>query len=243
MSDPDWSVQLRGHLGNLHLDIRFVSAAGPTLIIGPNGSGKTTVLRAIAGAAAGLEGRIVLRGRTLMDSSASATLPPEDRGIGYVPQGFALFPHLRTLENVAFGCGRGRAARLRAERSLDQLEARHLSDRRPYQLSGGERQRVALARALAIDPAGLLLDEPLSALDVSHRRSVRALLARHLADAALACIVVTHDLRDVMALSGQVVVLEAGRVLQCGSMREIANAPASEFAAEFFGPLREGVAT
>lgn len=205
-------------------------------LIGPNGAGKTTLLRAIAGAELGLRGRVTLGGRTLLHTEQGVCLPPEARRIGYVPQGLGLFPHLTALDNVAFGCGRGPGARQRARAALEQLDALSLADRRPHALSGGERQRVALARALAAEPQGLLLDEPLSSLDVGQRRRTRALLAEHLRQAGRPALVVTHDVRDVLALGGPVVVIEAGRVLQQGSVGALARQPGSELVAELFDP-------
>ena len=231
-----WQVELCGRLGRLELDVRFEAGDGPTIVIGPNGAGKTTVLRAIAGAEVGLCGRVTLGGRMLMDSAERVGLPPEARRIGYVPQGLGLFPHLTALDNVAFGCGRGPEARPRARAALERLDALALAERRPHQLSGGERQRVALARALAAEPRGLLLDEPLSALDVGQRRRTREFLAEHLREAGRPALVVTHDLRDVLALDGEIVVIEAGRVLQQGRLEALAHAPASEFVAELLDP-------
>ncbi len=236
MSAPAWHVELRGRIGALALDVRFEAGDGPTLLVGPNGAGKTTVLRMIAGADVGLRGCVRLRDHTLLDDPRGVCLPPEARRVGYVPQGLGLFPHLGALDNVAFGCGHGPAARARATAALARLGALHLCDRRVTALSGGERQRVALARALAIEPLGLLLDEPLSALDVGHRRRTRALLAAHLHEAGRPALVVTHDVRDIVALGGEVVVIEGGRVLQQGSAQALALAPASDFVAELLGP-------
>lgn len=228
-----WQVELRLTRGALRLDVAFEVGPGPTAIIGPNGAGKTTLLRAIAGAGRP-EGRVVLAGRVLLDSAAGVRLPPEARGVGYVPQGHGLFPHLDALDNVAYGLRGDRAARRAAARAaLERLGAAHLADRRPAALSGGEAQRVALARALAVEPAGLLLDEPLAALDIGARRATRALLAELLAGGRPA-LVVTHDLRDVRALGGEVIVLDAGRVTQRGSPEALAADPGSAFVAEFF---------
>jgi ABC-type sulfate/molybdate transport systems ATPase subunit len=237
VSTPAWQVELRGRLGGLAVDMRFEAGDGPTIVVGPNGAGKTTLLRAIAGADLGLRGRVQLHGRTLLDTTAGVSLPPEVRRVGYVPQGLGLFPHLTALDNVAFGCGRGPAARQQAHAVLERMDALHLAHRRPHELSGGERQRIALARALAIEPLGLLLDEPLSALDVGQRRRTRAFLAEHLQQAGRPALVVTHDLRDVLAIAAEIVVLEAGRVAQQGHAEELARAPATEFVAELLEPL------
>jgi len=237
VTTPAWQVELRGRLGGLVMDVSFEAGDGPTILVGPNGAGKTTVLRAIAGADMGLRGQVRLHGRTLLDTTAGTCLPPEARRIGYVPQGLGLFPHMSALDNVAFGCGRGPAARQRAHAVLERLDALPLAGRRPHELSGGERQRIALARALAIEPAGLLLDEPLSALDVGQRRRTRAFLAEHLRQAGRPALVVTHDLRDVIAIAGEIVVLEAGRVTGRGRVDALAGAPPTEFVAELLEPL------
>jgi ABC-type sulfate/molybdate transport systems ATPase subunit len=238
MTVPVWQIELRGRIGGLAMDVRFEAGDEPTIVVGPNGAGKTTLLRAIAGADLGLRGHVRLHGRTLLDTSEGVSLPPEARRIGYVPQGLGLFPHLTALDNVAFGCGRGPAARQRAHAVLERMEALHLAGRRPHELSGGERQRIALARALAIEPAGLLLDEPLSALDVGQRRRTRAFLAEHLRQAGRPALVVTHDLRDALAIAGEIVVLEAGRVTGRGRIDALAAAPPTDFVAELLEPLR-----
>ncbi|MEZ4436086.1 MAG: ATP-binding cassette domain-containing protein [bacterium] len=215
-----------------HLDVAFEATSA--VIIGPNGAGKSTLLRLIAGAPLGAQGRVVLDGRVLFDSAAGIDLPPEARQIGYVPQGYGLFPHLTVRGNVAFGVPGDRATRrAAADAALTAADAAELADRRPATLSGGERQRVAIARALAAAPAALLLDEPLAALDVAARRATRARLAAVLAGRS--SLVVTHDARDVAALGGEVIVLAAGRILQRGPAAALAAAPADPFVAEFFG--------
>jgi molybdate transport system ATP-binding protein len=236
-----WQVALRGRLGELSLDVSFTSNAGPTLIVGPNGSGKTTVLRAIAGARLPLQGEIRLNGRTLVDQGSGVCLPPEERHIGYVPQGYALFPHLTAVDNVAFGCrGGARECKEQALAALERFEARHLAARYPLELSGGEQQRVALARALATEPRGLLLDEPLSALDARTRRTMRSFLAEYLSAQERPAIVVSHDVRDVLALGGHVIVLEDGKITQQGSAHDLAHAPATDFVSEFFDAIPSG---
>lgn len=214
------------------IEVAFEAASA--VIIGPNGAGKSTLLRLIAGAPLGAEGRVVLDGRVLFDSAAGVDLPPEARRIGYVPQGYGLFPHLSVRGNVAFGItGDREVRRAAADAALAAADAAELADRRPATLSGGERQRVAIARALAIEPAALLLDEPLAALDVAARRATRARLAGVLAGRS--SLVVTHDARDVAALGGEVIVLCGGRVVQRGTAAALAAAPVDAFVAEFFG--------
>ncbi|MFM7141025.1 MAG: ATP-binding cassette domain-containing protein, partial [Alphaproteobacteria bacterium] len=136
--------------------------ARATAVMGPSGAGKTSLLEAIAGLRRHARGHVEIDGDVLLDTATGVVLPPERRGVGFVPQDAGLFPHLSALDNVRFGAGRDRA---RVDAAIDALELRPLLDRRPGRLSGGERQRVALGRALAARPAFLLLDEPLSALD------------------------------------------------------------------------------
>lgn len=226
-----WSADFTAKLGDFSMKIALSGGAEPLVVIGENGSGKSTLLRILAGALPVRAGRVVLDGRVLEDSQTSTRLPPQDRRIGYVPQGYGLFPHLTAVDNVAFGL-RGTARRPRAVAMLAALDCADLLERYPRQLSGGQQQRIALARALITEPALLLLDEPLSALDVAARRQVRAALTSHLSGRP--SIVVTHDVRDVRALAGQVAVIEDGRVVQQGTAAELTSGPKTAFIEEFF---------
>lgn len=237
----DWRVRITSRAGELELDIDIDGSGEPLAIVGPNGSGKTTLLRVIAGAHGPAEGKIAIGDATFLDSSAGIDLAAEARGVGYLPQGYGLFPHLSVVENVAFGLSTGprkasvEERRTRARAALEELECEHLADRATQRLSGGEAQRVALARALVIEPRILLLDEPVAALDATARRSVRAFLAQRLRALGRPSIVVTHDVRDVVALSAEVCVLEAGVVTQRGTVSQLRAAPATEFVGEFVG--------
>ncbi len=226
-----WSVALAGQLGALTVNLAFDCPDPLVVVVGPNGAGKSTLLRAIAGAPLPLTGHIRVGDRCLLDTAAGVALPAHTRRVGYVPQGYGLFPHLSALRNVAFGLS-GPGAAARALAALTRFDAQHLADRRPAALSGGEQQRVALARALAPAPDALLLDEPLSALDVGARRRMRAQLRADLDAVQRPTLVVTHDLRDVRALGGTLVVIEGGRVIQQGPADVIARQPASAFVAE-----------
>ena len=169
--------------GSFNLDAEVRGDLDPVVLIGPNGSGKTTLLRVVSGAYLPLGGRIRVGERVLYDSRDQVCLAPEERRVGYVPQGYGLFPHLTVLENVAFGRSSSRVRNHRRDRRaaaaaiLAEMECGHLSGRHPATLSGGEKQRVALARALLPDPDMLLLDEPLAAMDAAARRDFRAYLA------------------------------------------------------------------
>lgn len=215
------------------LDVELSGGAGPLALVGPNGSGKTTLLRTLAGARRPRAGRVEVDGIPLFGPDVD--VPIEARRMGYVPQGYGLFPHLRVVDNVAFGLRDGpRVARqAAATRMLAALDCAHLARRWPRRLSGGEQQRVALARALVIEPRMLLLDEPLAALDATTRRAVRAFLAEHLRALGRPSIVVTHDARDVAALDAPVCVLEGGRIVQRGSLDALRRDPATDFVAEF----------
>jgi len=238
-----WRACVGVHVGALTLEVELASEGRPVALIGPNGSGKTTLLRTLAGALPA-RGHIEVGGRVWLDSETGLDLAPEARRVAYVPQGAGLFPHLSALDNVAFalasstGPRLGRAARRRrALAQLDALGCAELAARAPSSLSGGERQRVALARATLGDPTLLLLDEPLAALDATARRTLRAHLATELERRALPAILVTHDLRDVLALDARIYVLDAGRILQSGSARALADAPINDFVAEFFAAM------
>ncbi|HVP63064.1 MAG TPA: ATP-binding cassette domain-containing protein [Myxococcaceae bacterium] len=211
------------------LEVSLSFSVGPTALVGPNGAGKSTLLRAILGAVPVRRGHIVLDGRTLLDTRRGMSVPGEERCVGWVPQEYALFPHLSVLENTCFGRA-GAAGRARAGAVLDQLGLASLASRRPGALSGGERQKVALARALAAEPRALLLDEPLAALDADTRETTRGLLVDTLRRLAIPSLVVTHEMRDVLALGGPVVLLEAGRVRSTASPEGFCASPPSEFA-------------
>jgi ABC-type sulfate/molybdate transport systems ATPase subunit len=223
------------------LEVELGGGEAPLALVGPNGSGKTTLLRIFCGAHTPSRGEIEVNGAVLFSSERGIDQPPEGRRVGYVPQGYGLFPHLKVIDNVAFGllAKRPRSSatsrRNAAQRMLVELGCSQIAQRLPRQLSGGEQQRVALARALVIDPAILLMDEPLAALDAGARRRVRSFLAERLRALGRPSIVVTHDVRDVVALAADICVLEKGRVVQRGTLSELQKAPANDFVEEFVG--------
>lgn len=234
----DWNAALSLRLGEFDLDVEIAGGARPVALVGPNGSGKTTVLRAIAGVHRPSRGRVRVGEDVLFDAAAGIDRAPEDRAVGYVPQGYGLFPHLDVLDNVAFAMlarpGSAAARRQAAQELLVRMECAHLAHRAPALLSGGEQQRVALARALVGQPRILLLDEPTAALDAMARRRMRRYLADYIGAHSGPALVATHDPRDVQALGAEVYILEAGRIVQHGEPEAVANAPATEFVAEFF---------
>jgi molybdate transport system ATP-binding protein len=222
------------------LDVDIDVAAGETVaVLGPNGAGKSTLLSIVAGLHPPDDGRVVIAGTTVDDVAAGVHLPPEARAVGLVFQDHLLFPHLSALENVAFGLrSRGVAkaeARQRAGVWLERLGVAHRASARPRSLSGGEAQRVALARSLAIEPDVLLLDEPLSALDVETRDRVRSELRAHLAGFAGPRVVVTHDPVEAMVLADRMVVLEDGRVSHDGTPAELTRHPRTNYVARLVG--------
>jgi molybdate transport system ATP-binding protein len=208
-----------------------------TALYGPSGSGKTTVLRCVAGLDRIDDGYIRFGAETWSDTAAGVHLPPQRRGVGYLPQDYALFPHLSVAANIGYGV-RGVAAAERRRRvaaminlfGLAGLEARYTR-----QLSGGEQQRTALARCLVCGPRLLLLDEPLSALDAPTRDPLRRELRRRLARAAIPTLLVTHDPVEAQSLADTVVVLDGGCVRQCGPVETVFERPADTAVARIVG--------
>jgi spermidine/putrescine transport system ATP-binding protein len=202
-------------------------------LLGPSGCGKTTLLRMIAGFEAVSAGEIRLFGQNI------ATLPPDRRPVNTVFQHYALFPHISVIDNVAFGLKmKGVDLATRRVRAGKMLEMVHLSayaDRMPAQLSGGQQQRVALARALAPEPRVLLLDEPLSALDLKLRQAMRFELKQLQRDTGITFIFVTHDQEEALTMSDRIAVMSAGRLQQVGTARDIYETPLNRFVADFIG--------
>ncbi|GAA1502047.1 ABC transporter ATP-binding protein [Dactylosporangium maewongense] len=216
------------------VDLR-VRAGGITAVLGPSGSGKTTLLRAIAGFIRPDRGRIEVRGEVLTDGPA--LVAPERRGIGYVRQDGALFPHLDVTGNITFGLPR--AERRRAAQVEPLLELVGLSPdlarRRPDELSGGQQQRVALARALAREPSVVLLDEPFSSLDTALRAATREATRAALAERGATTVLVTHDQGEALSFADQVAVMFDGRFAQVDSPAGVYAAPATPEVGRFLG--------
>ncbi len=222
-------------------EVSFSVQAGTiTTLLGPSGSGKSTILRLVAGLERPDAGRILIGG---VDGT---NIPPQQRGVGFVFQSYALFPHMSIRDNIAFGLKIRKVPKAEIAKQVDDLlttvELSGFGDRFPAQLSGGQRQRVAFARALAISPKLLLLDEPFGALDAQVRLSLRQWLRRFHEERAngkglspVTTVLVTHDQEEAMELSDRVVVMNEGKVVQMGAPQEIYDRPASPFVASFVG--------
>ena len=213
-------ARLQKRFGDFALDVDVVARAPLTALLGPSGSGKTLTLRGIAGALRPDAGRVVVDGEVLFDSELGVDLPPQARQVGYVPQQYALFPHLDVVGNVGFGLAeRGSAeARRRIAELLELVGLTGYERHRPSQLSGGQQQRVALARALIVRPRLLLLDEPFAALDAANRAEVRGGLLELQRTLGFNALLVTHDPEDA-ALAGETLRFEAGRITNRGFER------------------------
>ncbi|MFI6763265.1 ABC transporter ATP-binding protein [Micromonospora sp. NPDC050417] len=240
---PD-APMLDAHLvvdrGTFRLDLELRVEAGEVVaLLGPNGAGKTTALRTLAGLEPLGDGHITLGGVDLDRPAQRTWLPTERRPIGVVFQDYLLFPHLSAVDNVAFGPRRHgvdrRTAREQATGWLHRMGLAEHARRKPRQLSGGQAQRVALARALAVNPALLLLDEPLAALDARTRLDTRAELQRHLGEHVGATLLVTHDPLDALVLADRLIIVEEGRMVQEGDAATITARPRTDYVARLVG--------
>jgi molybdate transport system ATP-binding protein len=239
------SSGLDAHLGvkvgpDFALDIEISIAPGQTAaLLGPNGAGKTTAVQAIAGTYRLDEGHLVLGDRVLDAPADGVFVAPEDRHLGIVFQDYVLFPHMTVAANVRFGIEQRRVGSSepakRVASWLERLDLTDLADRHPSDLSGGQAQRVALARALITDPAMLLLDEPLAALDVTTRAGLRHLIDDHLGDFAGPRLLITHDPTEAFLLADVVHIVEDGRVTQVGTADDIRLRPRTRYAADLAG--------
>jgi molybdate transport system ATP-binding protein len=231
------SLAIRRRLPGFELDVAWDAEERVVALFGPSGAGKTLTLQCLAGLSRPDVGRIVVNGQVFFDSAAAVDVRPQARRLGYVFQGYALFPHLSVAQNVSFGLrGWPRATRQRRTGEvLERLGLAPLAARRPRELSGGQQQRVALGRALAVDPLLLLLDEPLSALDQPLREALRDDLRRVLDEWQIAAVVVTHDFTEAYRLADRIVVYENGRVIQSAPRAELLWQPASQAVARVMG--------
>ena len=234
------SASIHLQLGTLDLQADLDVRPGELLaLLGPNGAGKSTVLRCLAGLSPLDGGRITLDDTVLDDPAQGLFVEPEARSVGFVFQNYVLFEHMTVLENVAYGLRARRTPKAEARRIagswLERVGMDAYAQQKPPALSGGQAQRAALARALATDPRLLLLDEPLAALDAGTRGTVRRDLRRHLATFDGMRILVTHDPVDAYALADRVAILDAGRVVQTGTLAEVTAHPRSRYVADLVG--------
>jgi molybdate transport system ATP-binding protein len=205
--------------GSFTLDVSWDGECRLLGLFGPSGSGKTTMLEVVGGLRRPLVARIVVGETALDDTAAGVNVPVRSRGIGYVPQDSALFPHLSVRGNITYGASRGPSAPLQPVLTMLAIES--LVDRRVDDLSGGERQRVALARALLSSPKLLLLDEPLSAVDVPLRRRILAALGEWVTAAGVPTLHVSHDAGDLQVATDHVLILKEGRLVGEGSASDL----------------------
>jgi spermidine/putrescine transport system ATP-binding protein len=229
-------VSLTKHFGqvaavdSIDLDI---PSGGFFSLLGPSGCGKTTTLRLIAGFEQPTSGQVLLDGRDMAGTA------PSKRPVNTVFQSYALFPHLRVFDNVAFGLRRAHVPRAEVRRrvgeALDLVQLSDLAARKPGQLSGGQQQRVALARALVLRPAVLLLDEPLGALDAKLRRQLQVELKQLQTRVGITFVYVTHDQEEALTMSDRIAVINRGRIEQAASPRDLYEEPANAFVADFLG--------
>ncbi len=234
------SVSIQLQVGTLDLQAELDVKAGELVaLLGPNGSGKTTILRCLAGLTQIDRGRISIDEAVVDDPQTDTFVEPEQRSIGFVYQNYLLFDHLTVLENVAYGLRARKTPKAEARRIarqwIDRVGLGEYATQRPRALSGGQAQRAALARALATNPRLLLLDEPLAALDAGTRSIVRRDLFRHLETFDGMRILVTHDPVDAYALADRVAIIDAGRIVQAGTLAEVSAHPRSRYVADLVG--------
>ena len=232
----------RGQVVKAAQDVTFTVDEGRLFtLLGPSGCGKTTTLRSIAGLEHPRAGEISVNDRLVYSASKGIFVAPNRRGFGMVFQSYAIWPHMNVFENAAFPLRVGARRYSRAEirdkvmRVLTAVQLDHLADREATRLSGGQQQRLALARALVMEPALLLLDEPLSNLDAKLRESMRFELKRLQRELKITTVYVTHDQSEALALSHRIAVMHDGRIVQVGSPRDVYERPDNQFVADFVG--------
>ncbi len=219
MIDVALSLVVADGRRSFELDVAFATAAPVVALYGPSGAGKSLTLQAMAGLLPARAGHVRIAGRTLFDRAAGIDLPAERRGVGYLFQHYALFPHLSVRDNIAFGLTSWRrplaaAAARRVDELIESFGLQTMAGSRPATLSGGQQQRVALARALACEPQALLLDEPFAALNPMLRRQLRDELKAVRERWGIPAVMITHDVDDVLALADVAYLIDAGRIVR-----------------------------
>jgi len=224
-------LSLKNPLHGFSLDVEWGISSRCAVLFGVSGSGKTMTLQMIAGLSSPRSGVIRYDSNIYFDSAAGRFLPPQQRPIGYVFQGLALFPHMTVMQNIFYGAKGSDVEKLqnRAKELCETFGIAKLAERYPHEISGGQKQRVAFARALARNPRLLLLDEPFSALDRPLRREMRRFLTELRDSFDVSIVMVTHDVDDAMELADQIIVYEAGRIAQQGTPSEVRENPTNEY--------------
>ena len=214
-----------------------IASGSFTTLLGPSGCGKTTLLRMIAGLETPDSGEIFLDGRCVFSSTEKVNIPPERRGFGFVFQDFALWPHMKVRENVAFGLKVRKKPdiEMKVREALHAVQLDEYADRYPSQLSGGQQQRVSFARAIAMEPSCILFDEPLSALDAMLREEMRSELKSLVSERGITSVFVTHDQTEAMSMSDMIAVMYRGVIEQYDTPENIYSKPCSAFSARFIG--------
>jgi molybdate transport system ATP-binding protein len=225
---PALSVDITHRVGDVSIALSFEAKRGTTVLFGPSGSGKTTTLAAIAGLVKPARGRIRLGGETWLDSEKGTSLAVHKRRVAFVFQSQALFPHMTALANVTYGMDRALEPRERDKRArklLEQWRVLHVAERKPRTFSGGEAQRVALARAFATSPRVILMDEPFSALDEELRQTLMNDVKAFIQELGVPALFVTHSKVEAEMLGDRVIVLDKGKIVREGDVREVLAVP------------------
>ncbi len=237
-SESTLSVSIKKALpGGFLLDICWQASSGIVVLFGPSGAGKSMTFRMLSGLVTPDSGEIVLAQQMLYSHARQINLSPQQRQVGYLFQHYALFPHMTASQNILYAHpdARSQAAQTELQALLSQFQLESIALARPAALSGGQRQRVALARALMRKPKWLLLDEPLSAVDLTVRRSIRAELKQLQRRLDIPMIIITHDLGEAFSMADRLIIYEHGRVVQCGTPEQILSNPVSTIISEWAG--------
>lgn len=234
----DVSVRFKKDLDGFPMDVFWEAANEIVVLFGPSGAGKSMTFQAIAGLTPLTDGRISVGGKLFYDSASRIDLPPQQREVGYLFQHYALFPHMNARENILFGHSDPKSAREDLSEMVELFHLDGLENRYPGELSGGQKQRVALARALMRKPRILLLDEPLSAIDLAVRRAIRQELKSLQRKLSIPMIIVTHDLGEALTMADRLIIYDRGRVVQAGPSMEVVDHPVDEMVAELVGTIR-----